>query len=189
MRATINARQTVLDHLPRNSVGAEVGVFKGDFSALILKQVSPKKLYLIDPWLSVDSGIYRVAMYGSQRRSQADMDDIAAEVATRFSREVGGDQIAIVRQASATALSRMSDGALDWIYIDGDHTYQAVVQDLTLAFQKVKAGGLIAGDDYTLGNWFTDGVVRGLHQFLAEQGSAVKIVFVIDGQFMLRKIA
>jgi len=36
--------------MPKNSICAEIGVNRGNFSKSILKIVQPKKLYLIDPW-------------------------------------------------------------------------------------------------------------------------------------------
>jgi hypothetical protein len=42
-------RKTVLNQLPKNAVGAEIGVFRGDFSRHIVDYVKPKKLYLVDP--------------------------------------------------------------------------------------------------------------------------------------------
>jgi len=43
-------RSELLNKLPKNSIGAEIGVDKGDFSELILKKINPSLLYLIDPW-------------------------------------------------------------------------------------------------------------------------------------------
>jgi hypothetical protein len=36
--------------MSKGSVCAEIGVWKGDYSDLILTITSPKKLHLIDPW-------------------------------------------------------------------------------------------------------------------------------------------
>ncbi|HIF08442.1 MAG TPA: hypothetical protein EYQ81_00345 [Sneathiellales bacterium] len=40
----------LLDRLAKNAVCAEIGVWKGDFSAQILKITAPKQLHLVDPW-------------------------------------------------------------------------------------------------------------------------------------------
>jgi hypothetical protein len=39
-------RPFLLEMLPKNSVGAEIGVWKGDFSDRILKALNPKQLHL-----------------------------------------------------------------------------------------------------------------------------------------------
>ena len=43
-------REDVLKPLPRDSVGAQIGVFKGEFTAHILRVVRPRELHLIDAW-------------------------------------------------------------------------------------------------------------------------------------------
>src|SRR5947207_2237506 len=51
-----DSRTFLLRSLPRKSVGAEVGVWKGDFAAEMLHIVRPSRLYLVDPWeVMVDS--------------------------------------------------------------------------------------------------------------------------------------
>src|SRR2546427_8949634 len=51
--------------LPRGSVGAEIGVWKGDFSKLLLRRVRPSELHLIDPWLHVTDASYSGAWYST----------------------------------------------------------------------------------------------------------------------------
>lgn len=43
-------RAALLTALPPGSVGAEIGVWKGNLSAILLEQLRPKRLHLIDPW-------------------------------------------------------------------------------------------------------------------------------------------
>ena len=61
--------------LPRKSIGAEIGVHKGDFSRKILRTVSPAALHLIDPWRHETSETYKDAWYGGQAEGrQGEMD-------------------------------------------------------------------------------------------------------------------
>ena len=46
----LKRRRYILDMLPKNSVGAEIGVFRGHFADLICEYVKPRKIFLIDPW-------------------------------------------------------------------------------------------------------------------------------------------
>jgi hypothetical protein len=50
----------------------------------------------------------------------------------------------------------------------------------------VKQHGLICGDDYSLGGWWGDGIVRAVHKFVSE--SPVKIELVLGSQFAIRKL-
>jgi hypothetical protein len=43
-------RLALLEMLPKNSIGAEIGVSAGDFSQEILNVLAPRELVLIDPW-------------------------------------------------------------------------------------------------------------------------------------------
>ncbi|MEP1930273.1 MAG: class I SAM-dependent methyltransferase, partial [Roseibium sp.] len=36
----------------------------------------------------------------------------------------------------------------DWVYIDGNHLYDFVKEDIEICFRKVRSGGIIAGDDF-----------------------------------------
>ncbi len=49
---------------------------------------------------------------------------------------------------SLAAASCFADGFLDAVFIDGDHSYDAVRADLAAWLPKVKPGGIIAGHDY-----------------------------------------
>jgi len=60
------SRDFVLRNFPKNSVGAEIGVWKGDFSQEILGIVKPRKLHLIDPWAYQDSVEFSRALYGRE---------------------------------------------------------------------------------------------------------------------------
>ena len=149
------------------------------------RKTNPKRLHLIDPWVSVNDELRLRSWYGAASRSQVDMDQIHAYVMRRFSTAIAAERVVVHRTPSATALAAMPDRSLDWIYIDGDHRYEGVIADLRLGFAKVKPGGLICGDDYMPGNWWEDGVIRALHDFLHETRSNVRIKFLIDAQFML----
>ncbi len=127
-------------------------------------------------------------MYSSQNRSQADMDEMAAQVTKRFKPQIDEGRVEIMRDFSVSALSTFGDSKLDWAYLDGDHTYEGVTADLNAAYRVVRKNGLIGGDDYGLGSWYKDGVVRAVHDFLSQQASKLTVAFIIDGQFMLRKI-
>ncbi len=68
------SRRELIAMLPKQAVGAEIGVWKGEFSAEILKVAAPKTLYLIDPWVIQDNATHRESWYGDAER--ADMNKI-----------------------------------------------------------------------------------------------------------------
>lgn len=56
--------------------------------------------------------------------------------------------VAVHEGESITKADDFADNSLDAIYIDGDHTYDGVFNDLNAYLRKVKPGGVICGDDY-----------------------------------------
>jgi Methyltransferase domain len=167
-------------------MGMEVGVWLGAYSDKMLQIAKPAILHLVDPWRQMDASTYCEAWYGGLRTTQLEMDQRYEQVKTRFSEQIQRGQVVVHRANSTGVFQGFPDNALDYVYIDGDHTFDAVLADLTNAFRVVKTQGLICGDDYRLGGWWRDGVVRALHQFLPRH--AVTIHFVQNGQFMLRKL-
>lgn len=54
----------------------------------------------------------------------------------------------LLRTSSQLAAQSFADNSVDAIYIDGDHTYEAVKKDIILWQKKISTGGIIVGDDY-----------------------------------------
>jgi Methyltransferase domain len=186
-RPTADSRDFLLDLLPNNSIGVEIGVHRGDFSAQILRRVRPQKLYLVDPWRHESDGIYKEAWYGGLvQGGQAAMDERYRQVLARFKTQIDSGTIVVHRGLSNTVVSGFADGSLDWIYIDGNHRYEFVKKDLDLYFPKVKSNGLIAGDDYANAGWWENGVTRAVDEFV--KINPVKLITIQNNQFVLRKL-
>jgi hypothetical protein len=181
-----DGRRFLLRLLPKGSVGAEIGVWRGDFSARVLRTVRPAKLHLVDPWAFQGGDAYHDAWYGGKAAAdQAAMDRIHDEVVRRFGREAAAGVVEVHRSASADAAALFPDDYFDWVYVDGDHLYEAVHADLGLFAPKVRPGGLLAGDDYGTPGWWEDGVTRAVDEFVAEHG--YEVASLKANQFVLRK--
>jgi hypothetical protein len=145
--------------------------------------VAPKRLYLIDPWEYRDEGAYEHAFFGDRTPGgQAKMDAIHDGVRERFADAIGAGQVVIVRARSADGAQQVE--GLDWAYIDGDHTYEAVAADLRNFFAALKPGGLLAGDDYGMVGWWEDGVTRAVDEFTSANGLTLTVA---GNQFLFKK--
>jgi hypothetical protein len=184
-RIAFERRSELLGLLPRGSVGCEIGVWKGDFSAQILKTVKPRELHLVDPWRFASEAGYDEAWYGGAlARSQEDMDRIYEGVKKRFRVPIEEGVVVIHRFESAAVAPTFADDYFDWIYIDGNHLYEYVRADLESFTPKVRSGGLVTGDDYGDPGWWKDGVRRAVDEFVAS--GAVEAIS-LSNQFILRR--
>jgi hypothetical protein len=184
--APANDRRFLLETLPKGSIGAEIGVHLGDFSSQLLEAVQPRELYLIDPWAHESATEYRDAWYGGKASGgQSEMDARHASVCRRFAREASSGRVKIHRGYSGEVLGGFTDAYFDWVYIDGNHLYEFVKQDLELSFAKTKPGGYVCGDDYTSGGWWDGGVKRAVDEFWQTRG--LQPAQIRNQQFILRR--
>jgi len=65
-----------------------------------------------------------------------------------FLKERVGDRFTFVNEGSPEALRGLTEGFYDWIYIDGRHDYDGVLQDFYFAWPLLKQGGVMIFDDY-----------------------------------------
>lgn len=116
-------------------VGAEIGVYKGEFSEKLCK--IGLKLYSIDPWQ-----IYK----GFENpRGQKRLDfqyEHTKRVLASFPNSI------IVRKTSMEAVTDFTDESLDFVYIDANHEFKYIAEDLYEWTKKVKKGGVVSGHDY-----------------------------------------
>jgi predicted O-methyltransferase YrrM len=109
--------------------GAEIGVFKGEFSKIILKDNPGLKLKCIDIW---------------QDYKRHDDDSIYNYVVEYLK----GFDIEMIKGKSLDVAKNIEDNSLDFVYIDADHHFEPVFNDVTEWSKKVKPGGIISGHDY-----------------------------------------
>jgi hypothetical protein len=179
-------RAKVLELMPDGSVGAEIGVWRGDFSNEIIRHVRPRKLHLIDPWRVAEDPAYAKSLYGSRSgRGQARLENAYRGVIGRFAHEISEGVVEVHRKPSVIAVADFADAYFDWVYVDGDHTYEGCRQDLELYAPKIRPTGYLAGDDYLLGAWWGDGVIRAVDEF--RDTSGWELVLLEEAQFVFRR--
>lgn len=120
------------------TVGAEIGVFLGEFTEQLCRV--GLSIYAIDPWTGY-------AGAGRTEQVQKKQDTNFTEARKRLS---PFKNCTLIRQTSMEAVKDFDDNVLDFIYIDGDHKFRYIAEDLSEWYQKVKPGGIISGHDYSL---------------------------------------
>lgn len=138
-------RLDLIQRLPAGTVGAEIGVYRGDFSAAILS-TQVNQLYLVDCW-EHQGGEYR---FDAANVDQGGQDMNERIVRSRFN----GDHRVVILKGYSHDIAHLFKkhpakfSKLDWVYIDGDHTFKSVTRDLQMWGDNVKRGGLIFCHDY-----------------------------------------
>lgn len=121
---------------------AEVGIGYGFHAKEILDKTDVEKLYLIDPMQYYPNDMFAddVMRYGGFER-------LVNNIKTHLSPDENRYQW--FRKPSLTITNDdIPDGSLDAVFIDGDHSYEAVIQDLPFWWKKLRVGGWLLGDDY-----------------------------------------
>jgi hypothetical protein len=136
---TLPNRDILARELFTDKIGIEIGVYEGAFSEVILS-CNPKKLYLLDCWESQTSGEYRRDPINWQNFSP-----IYQLVLSRFGHL---ENVEIVKKYSQDFVKEIADEYFDFVYLDSNHTYRAVFEDLVSWYPKIKKGGIFAGHDY-----------------------------------------
>jgi hypothetical protein len=174
--------------MSKGSICAEIGVYKGEYSETVLSLVKPVKLHLIDPWQYQDDERYATSLYGGGiGKDQKNMDSIYAAVQARFADPIESGVVTTHRLPSGLAVALFKDNYFDWVYIDGDHQYEFVKNDLENFYKKLKEGGFLICDDYDLQGWWGDGVIKAVHEFLVSH--QCKVAYVDGNQFVIQKSA
>lgn len=145
--------------------GVEVGVFEGFFSYTLLETWRGARLIAVDPWRHFATGYQDDCNFG-----QAKMDKLYEETRARLA--PFGARADIWRNLSDEAATKIPAESLDFAYIDAQHHYEAVKEDLALWWPKIKKGGLFAGHDYMDGSFsFGEfGVKSAVDEFVREHG-------------------
>lgn len=161
----IQPRQQELVRLIRtledDITGAEVGVLDGWSAEVLLRTFPRLNLWLVDAWKPF------VGNCGLDNKDATYFENAyeAAQFWTRFA----ASRRFTLRQSSPNAALRFADASLDFVFIDANHTYEHVRDDIFAWWPKLRAGGIMAGHDYGVyrdktGEW---GVARAVNEFAA----------------------
>jgi len=149
-------------------VAAEVGIGYGTHAKQLLKNTNLAMLYLVDPMkfypndgFAKDIMAQTPVIPGNQFNELHDLINLElAPYANRF--------MWFRKESLQTTNDDIPNNILDCVFIDGDHSYAAVLADLQFWWEKVRHGGQVLGDDY----WMEE-VARAVHDFAEQKGLTV----------------
>lgn len=151
--------------------GAEVGVFKGQFSQHLLQTWECRQLTSVDPWREFPSAEYVDVCNLAQDMQERNF------LETRQRLNPFGDRSQLLRATSEAAAGTIAEATLDFVYLDAQHHYEAVRDDIRAWYPKVKSGGVLGGHDYL------DGVIAsgvyGVKQAVDEWAAALGVAPIV----------
>jgi len=126
----------VVQSYPSGSTFVEIGAYKGKSAVYMAEEIIKSKK---------DITFWAVDTFEGTKDEQHD-EDFFEEFLANI--EPVKMNIKFHKEDSKQAYKRYEDNSIDFLFIDGDHTYKGVKADLTNWYPKVKQGGIIAGHDY-----------------------------------------
>ena len=138
-----NGLQQFIQQLPNNCIIVEVGSYAGHSAELFLNSNKIKTLYCIDPWCN--------GYDDKDSASESDMIEVENSFDTLVLNKF--DNVIKLKHTSKDAVKLFEDESLDCVYIDANHQYEAVKEDILLWLPKVKKNGIISGHDYWITNY------------------------------------
>lgn len=134
---------------------AEIGIGAGWFSKILLRS-KVDKLWLVDSWSWPNDEKNRAAAY-------------------EFAESTGG-RAEIVEQDCMKWMAGLPDGAIDFVYLDTNHSYQSSKRQIPECWRV--AAKVLAGHDYIVWNPWCQcevGVVLAVEEFARERGLEVHV--------------
>jgi hypothetical protein len=125
-------------------IGVEVGVNEGENIFEIAKNNSKLKIYGVDPYKIQKENI----LYNEEYTDKS-LNIISRKMLKEALRY---PNLEIIVDTSFNASKQFDKESIDFVFIDGDHSYGSVKDDIKYWEPKVKENGLIMGHDYNWGD-------------------------------------
>jgi len=148
----INHREALgfwLNQMGLKGTIVEVGSAEGVFARSVLSQWQGQRMFLVDPWDKQDPEVYK----------EKQPDNYAAWYESCVALAEHDKRVTLLKMLSVEASTKFANGFLDLVYIDGNHSHRAVMEDMDAWWPKVKTGGIMGGHDFltkTDEGWFSE---------------------------------
>lgn len=130
-----------IKRLGKSVVGIEVGVAKGETSAWLLEKCpNLTKLNGVDPYLPYEDW----CRYVDEEEINL-QKTIAKENVSQY-----GDRFKFLETTAENAVKKFKKESVDFVFIDGDHSYNATLADFEMYYPLIKKGGILFGHDINL---------------------------------------
>ena len=156
----------VVNLLPNPAHIVEVGAWKGRSTAYLCVEIKNSnkdiKLDVVDIWTGETND---PKAYSDDKEFIENNRDIFPLFKKNL--EPTWDMLTAYQMPSVEASEMYADKSLDFVYIDANHSYEFVKEDLRVWLPKVKDKGIIAGHDYNPVSW--PGVIKAVNETFVKQ--------------------
>ena len=124
----------------RDGTFVEIGTWMGYSTSILSRnaRVCGSKVITIDTFDGAGSHLEKVA-------NENNIEALATEALKKHGCL---DNVTIVEANSREYVHTIAGESLDLVFLDGDHRYSSISQDIDLWWPKIKNGGILCGHDY-----------------------------------------
>lgn len=116
--------------------GVEIGTYKGKFAETMCRLIPGLNLKCVDAWT-----VYKdYKDYG--------VNDLESDAYREASMRADGCGFELIKAWSLDAVRMFEDESLDFVFIDANHDFRHVTDDVDEWSKKVRKGGIVAGHDF-----------------------------------------
>jgi hypothetical protein len=162
---TFPTREDMIAELvPPGTVGAEIGVYRGGFSRELIAR-KPSKLFLIDAWEPYKA-------YELDSLCHTNQEDNMEATKNTMAASISAGTCEVIKGYSSM-VAKGWPTPLDWLFLDSNHAYEFVLEDLIAWSSHIKPGGILMCHDFTerpAAMEMKFGVVPAVEEFCAKFG-------------------
>jgi len=141
-----------------NLKGIEIGVQTGVNAKWMLENLDIEKLYLIDPYTEYRCNNKKAPEDGGTHPATPELKESCKALLKPWE-----NKIEYIYKYSWGAISMFDPRSLDFVYVDGDHREDVILEDLEY-IDKIKLGGMLCGHD-----WRFKSIKAALKRFVEER--------------------
>lgn len=144
---------------------AEVGVWQGYYSEVLCKKIPGLKLYAVDCWETYPEYKDHTRPHVTENAYKQAIARLAPYDAT------------IIKDFSVHAARKLfANDSLDAVYLDGNHRYNHVKDDIRVWTPKVRIGGIVSGHDYYVTPNGNSGVIRAVDEYVKKHNYELHVI-------------
>lgn len=141
----------LVSKVPDNGIFVECGAWLGKSSSYLCDLAQDRiQVYIVDHWEG-----------SPEERSNTHKLATEKDIYQIFLDNMGDRNFTPLKMDSINASQKFKDNSCDVVFIDMDHSYESVKQDIEIWLPKIKKYGYIAGHDYD--NYWS-GVIKAVHE-------------------------